>query len=313
MVHMIDFVVAAAVLVTGLGVAIWGSRVAVRHAAVLSAGSRIPPFVIGLTLIAIGTDLPEIANSVVASLAGHGDLVAGNAVGSTMAQATLILGAVPFFAGRFDIDRRSVLAVGVAIVAALAIGTLALADGILSRMDGLVLVITWIAAFAAVWRFLPRTGEPSLPLDRGIPIRLAKTVGGLVVVGFGAASAVRGMIDLASMLTISEYVVSFFGSSLGTSLPELVVAVTAVRNGETELAMGDVFGASLSDATLSLGLGPLIAPVAVSGVTVSGSVVAILVMVAVIAVLCVRKRHDRLSGLLLIGSYAALFPLLLTA
>lgn len=313
MVEMIGFVIAWAVLLTGLGTAIWGSRVAVRHAAVLSAGSRIPPFVIGVTLIAIGTDLPEIANSVVASLASHGDLVAGNAVGSTIAQVTLVLGAVPFLAGRFEIDRRSVIAVGVVIVIAMAIGVLALADGTLSRIDGLVLVITWIAAFAAVWRFLPRTGEPTLPLDRGISIRLAKVVGGLIVVGLGATAAVRGMIDLASMLAVSEYVVSFFGSSLGTSLPELVVAVTAVRRGETELAMGDVFGASLSDATLAMGLGPLVAPVAVSRVTTMGSAIAILVMVGVIVMLGVRKRHDRLSGLLLVGSYAVLFPLLLTA
>lgn len=301
-----------AMIAIGLSAAIWGSRVAVRHASILAAGSRIPPFVVGLTLVALGTDLPEIANSVAASIAGHGDLNLGDSVGSTVTQVTLVLGLVPFLAAGFAVSRRSVVSIGTVIVIALAIGVGLIADGFLARTDGLALVALWVVGSLAVWRFLPKSGEPELPLAGGVVGRIGRTVGGLVVVGGGAAAAVQGLIELSSMLAVPEYVVSFFGTALGTSLPELVVVSTAIRRGDRELAIGDAFGASLADSTLSIGAGPLVAPVAVTAsLAVRGSLVAIGAVAVVIVCLAARQRHDRLSGTLFILTYLAAFPLLL--
>ncbi len=109
-----------------------------------------------------------------------------------------------------------------------------------------------------------------------------------------------------------EYVITFFGASLGTSLPELLVVVTALRAGERDLALGDALGASLVDSTLSIGIGPLLAPTAVTAsLAVRGAVSVAVVVALVTALLASRKHHDWRSALLLLALYAAFYPLLL--
>jgi cation:H+ antiporter len=98
------------VMATGLMVAAVAGRWSVGHLTEFAAGTRIPPFVIGITLVSIGTDLPEIANSVVASLAGHGDINIWDSIGSAV-QATLILGLLPIVAGSFPMLRGPGIAV----------------------------------------------------------------------------------------------------------------------------------------------------------------------------------------------------------
>lgn len=302
----------AAAVGVGLFIAIWGSRIAVRAASRLAAGSRVPPFVIGLTLIALGTDLPEIANSVISSLSGHGDLNVGDSVGSVVTQSTLVVGLLPFVAGGFLVGRRGLSALGGATMIGLGVGVIAMADGYLSRIDAGLLIGSWVVLSAGVWRFLPTSGEPELPLRGGAIRRLGQMAGGLAMVVAGASAAVWGLIAIADQMGVPEYIVSFFGASIGTSLPELAVTITALRRGDRELAIGDAFGSSLMDATLSIGSGPLIAPVAVtSALAVRGSLAAMAVIGLVVILLAARERHDKRSGLVLLLLYAAFYPLLL--
>ena len=95
-----------AAVVIGFPIAVLASRRVVRHASALAAGSRIPSFVIGVSLLAIGTDLPEIANSIIASLADQGDVNVGDSLGSTATQMTLVLGLLPFLGGAIMIKRN---------------------------------------------------------------------------------------------------------------------------------------------------------------------------------------------------------------
>ena len=96
-------------LVAGLAVAAFGSRRAVNAALDASRSSNIPPGIIGITVMAVGTDLPEIANSIVAALGGHGDLIVGDAAGSALTQVTLILGLLCLGATPIHADRDTVL------------------------------------------------------------------------------------------------------------------------------------------------------------------------------------------------------------
>ncbi|MDH3494738.1 MAG: hypothetical protein OEM82_14385, partial [Acidobacteriota bacterium] len=93
------------IAIAGAALTLIASRRAVRYASLLAQGLSLPPFLIGITIVSVGTDIPEIANSIVASLAGHGDLNVGDSVGSVMTQITLIFGLLPFFSAKFSIDR----------------------------------------------------------------------------------------------------------------------------------------------------------------------------------------------------------------
>lgn len=99
---------------------------------------------------------------------------------------------------------------------------------------------------------------------------------------------------------------------MGTSLPELTVSVTAVRRGQSDLAMGNILGASFIDSTLSLGAGPLLVPVAVTAdIAVTGSIIAAAAIGFAMLILSVKKRHDWLSGVTLIGVFLLVYALIL--
>jgi cation:H+ antiporter len=301
-------------IVGGLAAAILASRVVVDRARAIAAGTSISPFVIGLILLAIGTDLPEIANSVAASLSGHGDINVGDSIGSAVTQSTLVLALLPFIGGAFGVDRRDAVSTGGATVIALLLGAGLMLDGDLTRIDGGLLVGFWALASFAIFKFAPPE-QLQLPIEEQPPRRTMtwlEAAGALAVVGGGAFVAVQGFVGIAESMELPEYIVSFFLASIGTSLPELVVDATALRKGEREMAIGGLLGASLLDATVSIGSGPIVAPNDVTAeLALRGSLLGAVVLGVVAVVLAWRRRHDWRSAVLFVLLYAAFFPALL--
>lgn len=300
-----NLVVAVVLVVGGLALSIWASNLVVLRAERVVSGLGIPPFVVGMILFAIGTDLPEIANSVVAAASGHGDLVIGNATGSALVQSTFVLGVLALISRRpLEVPRRDVVATGVPTVAALLTVAVLAADGRLARMDGLILVALWIGATVVAVRIAPPE-QLELPEPEGSrTAEMLGLLGGFVLVAGGAVAAVEGFADIAEILGVPEIVVGFLISSVGTSLPELVVNGQAVRKGEATMAVGGVVGASLLDSTLTPGLGPLVAPIDVSaGPAVSGSLWIAGAIAIATAVLARRGTLTRWGGGVLLLTY----------
>lgn len=302
----------AGVVLVGLTTAMLASRKAVEHASAVAFGTGIPPFVIGITLVSIGTDLPEIANSIIASVAGHGDLNVGDSVGSALAQITLVLGLLPFVAGRIVVGRARVLAPGIATLVALGVLSYLVSDDFLSRADGALLVLLWLVMSAVIWKTAPQS-EPSLIVPtRRKSIHGVLALTSLGVIGVGAGAAVWAFIEIAEALGAPEFFFAFFGTAIGTSLPEMMVDITALRRGERDLAVGGVFGSSLVDSTLSVGIGPLIAPTVITGSLALRSIGSGLFAVSAVVLLLARTgRHTRVTGITLILIYVALYPVVL--
>jgi cation:H+ antiporter len=283
------------------------SRVALRHAVALSTKLAVPPFVIGITLLAVGTDIPEITSCIVAARLGHGDFVLGDAIGSVFTQASFVLGAFPLIAGSaFAVSRREVLLLPALTIAGLLLGLWVIQDGSMSRVDAALMLLAWIAATALVWNLRetlpdipPRAVEPGSAAYHAFLSLLA-----LAVVGAASVFLVRSVVAISASFGVPQYLISFFGASVGTSLPELVVEWTALRRRLRELALGDVLGSCLVDSTLSIGIGPLLFPVAVSaGLATRGASLALLTMLLVALLLGSRRRHDLWSGILLLIAY----------
>lgn len=300
-------------VVVGLLIASVASRVVVTRVVKLAHGTGIPPFVLGLTLLAVGTDLPEIANSIIASVSGHGDINVGDSIGSTVTQVTLVLGILPFLCGAFRVGRRHVVMTGSATVAALLAGVFVLSDGYLSNSDGLVLVSLWLVGSFVIWKFSPPASKPVVAAaggNKGVHALVA--VVGLAGVAGGAIAVVFGFVEISRMFGLPEFLITFFAGSIGTSLPELFVDVTALRRGTGDLAVGDLFGSSFVDATLSIGIGPAIAATSVTtALVVRGGLLAAAALAVVTLLFSRVGMHDRRSGFLLLLVYAATYPILL--
>jgi len=127
---------------------------------------------------------------------------------------------------------------------------------------------------------------------------------GFIGVAIGAYIVIQSVIALSAVFQISEYLISFFLVAIGTSLPELVVDLTAVRRQQYKLAMGDIIGSCIFDACLSIGIGPLISPITVSGelATITG-LYAIFGSIMVILTLALREKVDGISGAFFIFLY----------
>lgn len=273
----------AVLLVVGVVTAAFGSRRAVPNALAIADALGISTGLVGVTLVAVGTDLPEIANSISASVTGHGDLNVGTATGSTLTQVTLVLAILAAALGA-DVERTVstssdphehdvVIPVGgITVVATLLIAVL-VADGELGRVDGASLVALWAVSMMALSRWHGRQDAPASGNDGAVARLAVALLGWLILVGASAAVVVRAFVEVTDTVGVPELIASAVVLALGTSFPELVVDWTAIRSGAAALAIGDLFGSSLVDATLSIGIGPAITPTAVSGDAVASTLI----------------------------------------
>jgi cation:H+ antiporter len=300
--------------VGGLAVALVASDRAVAYTRALAAALGAPPFIVGAVLVSLGTDLPELANSIAAHAQGQGDVNVGDSVGSTLTQYTLVLGLFPFVIRVIPIDRRQVGVLTVLTACGLGLTTLLVADGWLGRWDGLALISAWALSTVIVVKGVgghsaddpPQVRQQRRTVQAGIVLL---TLG---FVGFGATVAVRALVRLAELAGVPEFVLAFFGASIGTSAPEIAVDITALLRGAPAIALGDALGSSLVDATLSIGIGPLLFPAEVTPrFAVTGALYSLIAVSIVGTVLGARRRHDRASGVLLFALYAASYLVLL--
>jgi cation:H+ antiporter len=303
-------------LVGGLAVAIFASDVAVAYTRALAARLGAPSFVVGVVLVAIGTDLPEIANSISAHLQGEGDVNVGDSVGSVLTQDTFVLGLFPIVVATIVIARRQAGPVLALTVGGLLLTAAFVSDGSLGRVEGLVLVLAWVASVLVVSRVgdAPADDEPR-PVRIGGHVRQALVVlAMLLLVGAGATAAVRALVALAEDLGVPTFALAFFGASVGTSAPEIVVDLTALARGAPAIALGDALGSSLVDATLSIGIGPLVQPAPVSArVGMAATFYTAFAVVLVAALVLVRRRLDRRSMPVLLGLYALSYVVVIAA
>jgi cation:H+ antiporter len=291
-------------------------RSAVHHAIALAEKTRIPPFLVGITLVAVGTDIPEIFNSIASSYLGHGDINVGDSTGSVFTQGSLI-GKMPFFAGTaLRVERRDAILLPGLTIVGLATGVLLMADGTIGRLDAAFLIFIWIALTTVAWRY--GSIAPAIPKKEaaagGVLRHVALALVAFAVVGGAATVVVFAIISISAAIGVPEYILSFFGASIGTSMPEMAFEYTALRRGQRGIAIGDALGSGLVDASLSVAIGPLLFPTQVTdSLVIRGAIIAIGTMLLVGTLLGVRGKLDRISGTLLLVSYCLAYVFLFPA
>jgi len=236
----------------------------------------LPSYVVGLTIVAIGTSLPELVSSIFAVAQDSPEIVVGNAVGSNITNIFLVLGLAAILGGRLFVGREIVKIDLPMLASSAALLGLTALDGTISRIDGLLLFAG--ALIYSVYGM--RMSRPSpvtqakveaavvedLGLERGRlrPLVLLKLVGGAVVLYFAAQYTVKSVIELSTLFDIGADVIAISAVALGTSLPELVVSVVAARRGKLEIAIGNVLGSNVFNAFAVVGIPALIMPLPVT-------------------------------------------------
>jgi len=304
-------------LIAGLALLAYCGDKAVEHSILLGLGWGMSPVMIGLLFVSLGTDFPEIINSIISSALGHLDINVGDSLGSVLTQMTLILGILPFLGGKFKVKRKEVVIIGSCEVLALMLAVSIAEKGYISRINALFLVVSWLIFMLLTRSALAKNSslreEQIAESTSGKHLRhFLIAFLGFVGVAIGAFIMIESVITLSAFFQVSEYLISFFIVAVGTSLPELVVELTAIRKKEYEVAIGDAVGSCVVDACFSIGIGPLFFPGAVSGglIHVTG-LYAMLGSVLVILTLALGERVNKIVGaffiLLYLLSYATLY------
>ena len=266
-------------IVGGFIALIGGGELLVRGASNIAAALRVPPLIIGLTVVALGTSAPELAVSVKSCYAGKTDLAVGNAVGSNLSNVLLILGcsalATPL-AVSLRLFRLDIPAMVTAAVALWLFGR----DGSLDRIEGVVLVVS-LAAYlvftirqgrkeSAIAAAEAQIAEDEITYDPeksgwgSLVLDVVKIVIGLVLLVYGAEWLVAACVSLAKMFNVSDLVIGLTVIAIGTSLPELVTSLMASLRGQRDLAVGNVVGSNILNILLVLGASAIVAPAGVN-------------------------------------------------
>jgi cation:H+ antiporter len=310
-----ETVVAVSALVAGIVLMTYSSDKAVDHSVKIASALRISPLIIGLVLVSIGTDLPEIVNSIMSCAVGHADIELGDSLGSVLTQMTLVIGLLPFLVGKFKVKRKDVLVIGACEILALILAVSIAEKGHFTRINALFLVASW-----PVFLLLTRSATTKNPkekehdaahVDQKRLRHFVIAILGFIGVAVGAYVVIQSVIRLSAVFHVSEYIISFFVVAIGTSLPELVVDGIALRKKQYELAIGDAIGSCLVDATVSVGIGQVFFPQAVSGkIAMITGLYAIFGSIVVVSTLALREKVDKKAGALFIFVYLLSYTLL---
>ena len=249
------------VIVIGFALLVGGANLLVDGACRLAARFGMPERVAGLTVVAIGTSLPELVVSITSAVGGHADMAFGNVVGSCLANLLLILGLSAVIAPVTLSRATQRFEIPVSVAATGLLALLANTDGQVTALEGVIL----LGAFAA---FVGRTvvvglsegaGEKDAPAEGpaaarpSVPTALWLVVAGAVMLKVGADFVVDNATLIAAAAGISERVIGITVVALGTCLPELVTSVVAAFRGNSDIAVGNVVGSNISNLLLVMG------------------------------------------------------------
>ena len=248
--------VAAVIFVVGLALTIKGGDWFVDSASWFAEATGIPKFVVGATVVSFATTLPELLVSVRAAMNGSAQLAIGNAVGSVTANTTLIMG-VSLVAMAGVVSRKSFsLKGGLLLAAILGLTVLSLGNS-LPTWSAYILWAIFIV-FMISNLIEGKKGSENDEIDsyekKEIPSKILWFIIGTASIVFGAEFLVSSGKTIASSMGISETIIGFTVIALGTSLPELVTTLTAIRKKESSLSVGNIIGANIIDTTLILPL-----------------------------------------------------------
>jgi len=260
----------------------------------------ISPFVIGVTIVAFGTSLPELASSIVAVSHGESSIVTGNVIGSNVANICLVLGLVATITGTIKMD-YSVLDIDVPVLVGSAVVLWAVVqDGVVSALDGIFLI--GLLVVFLINSFRSHGGDDAVRVAAGWKA-YALLVVGAVGVYFGARYTVESIQSLSAIMGVPSSVIAATMVALGTSLPEVIVSIAAARKGKAGMAIGNVVGSNIFNTFGVMGIPALVGEMNVPAEEVAFSLPYMIGITVLFAFLAAANNVSRWEGVMLMGMY----------
>lgn len=306
-------------LIVGLGLLLLGANVLVDSSVAIAKKAHLSNFIIGFTIIGMGTSSPELFISISSALNGSGDMALGNVIGSNICNTLLILGVtaaiLPFAIERQQTRRDIPFTILVTLLLAIMASDRLIfgSENCISRLDGIILLVIFVGYTAYVLYKSRGSNEETGAED---PTKYDKLHAALlIVIALGALGALlfggNLFLDSAKSLArtwgMSESVISITIVAVGTSLPELITCVVAATRGNTQLALGNVLGSNIFNILMILGIAATISPLHIESIMPADLVVmlASAIMCYIVVFTFGKHRFDRIEGIIFLMLFAA--------
>ncbi|MBO5983670.1 MAG: calcium/sodium antiporter [Rikenellaceae bacterium] len=305
-------------LLLGLVILTVGAELLTKGCVGMAARFRVPEFIIGLTVMAVGTSMPELTVSVMSALKGSTDMAIGNVTGSNLFNTLIILGICsmvrPMVFTKENVRRDIPICIGASLL--MLLFALYIGQGI-SRWQGAIMLALYVAV---IW-YSVRSAKQGAPEEESaddsatmgwgrVIIYIIVGLAGLI---YGGNTCLESATSIARAWGVSEAVIAITIVAAGTSLPELASSLSAIANGKLSLALGNVIGSNVANILLILGTSGLIKPLTMGGITpldvwmVFGSSVLLLLSALAIG----QRRITRFEGVIYLAIYVAYVILLM--
>ena len=298
------------ILIAGFVLLIKGADFFVDGSSGLAKRLRVPTMIIGLTVVAMGTSLPETAVSVSASLAGKNDLAVSNAVGSNIFNLMIVCGISAIIAPMAIKKSTLFKEFPFSIIISGLLLLFGVTGGIINRWEG-ILMLTLFIGFLLYTVFAARRArraddtEEDTKALKPLWLCLIFIVGGATAIAFGGRFVVDSASKIARSFGISDNVIGLTIVALGTSLPELFTSIVAAKRGETDIALGNVIGSNIFNILFVLGIATTISPIAFVTENIIDCI-ALIAMSLLTMVFCSTKLTlGRWEGAVMVTSYTA--------
>lgn len=303
-------------LLVGFGLLIKGADIFVDGASSIAKKLGIPPVIVGLTIVSLGTSAPELAVSIISALNGSNDIAIGNIIGSNLFNTLMVLGVttivlpIVIIKKKVKVDFLINLGVTVLLFIFTFDSLFGKSANYISRVDGLILLLICISYMIFLVIKAKKTDMPEPTEEErnvNVIIKLLLIVIGAAGIVIGGQLVVDSATDIATSLGMSQKLVGLTIVAMGTSLPELVTSVVAAIKGENDIALGNVLGSNIFNILLILGTSSIISPIPVeSGLIIDfGYLVAITVILFALVFMNSKseKKLSKLEGALLVALY----------
>lgn len=256
------------VFLVAMSALIYGADFIIKESERIALHFNISHFVIGATLVAFGTSLPEMAASMMAASQGKSDMAIANVVGSVTFNITLVLGLVFMIAKSMKPERDLFSKDSAWVILPVVIFLIMIQDSEISRFDGFIFILIMVSYI--IFLFSSSKNDLEGEIDESLTKKFNWTktiilisIGFLLTIG-GANYVVESGTNIARSLNVSEWLIGLFLISLGTSLPELVVSLVAVKKGNADMSIGNIIGSNVANFSMVLGTSSLIHPLVIN-------------------------------------------------